>query len=509
MSVDAAAKRKGPRVAPKPDFEKHAAALKDLNDQIDATKSLLNKLRERIQALTHSTADTATSDKRDDLRSQLKAVKKRKEDAERSYEDTLRRVHALQKAVRAKSAELHHLKDRFGFASADEAADRIRALEAMVASGSLKLLDEKKAINEIAQLKRSKPLFDTFATKEAEIARDAAELADLEASLATLKPSHGELASSFEDVRRELDSLAATKKLAEQKAQALYEERKLLQDKLTALYNDRNALQDAFRVAKEEHYRSLREDRERRQVQYAEQKKRLEAERLAALAEEERERAEVPAFSNEILVCTNLIAYLRQQADIKPRSSAKRAAAANPVGGPHQLRQVEAAVPQGATLLKRGTDEDADALFTGMGKAKSAKGSKKKAATAKSSSPQPAASTPTAPTGNGSPAALSSSSTGSVFKFPLTIMENFWLVKVEIPVTTAEAESTIAALEARRAWYQTHQAAVTARNKAAAEAKIAQLMAATKVDESSADDQTMGEASPRDEDVEVTDAQDA
>ncbi|ORZ29341.1 hypothetical protein BCR44DRAFT_128887 [Catenaria anguillulae PL171] len=477
-----ATKKAAPRIAPKPDFDKHTASVKAINEQIDATKAQLTKLRDRINQLNatgSSQAESATN-QRDALRSKLTQVKKQKADVQRDRDDTIRRIAQLQDQIKAQQEEYKHLKDRLGVTSAEEAEERIRQLESRIASGSLKLLEEKKAINQISQLKRSKPLFDTLRTKAADIANDESELSDLQVKLATLSPSAGDLTSAYDDVKRELDRLADPKTTKYSKLGVLYKERDDLSAKLNELYAQRTREQDTFRVAKEEHYRTMRDERVRKQKVYAEEKKRLELEKLAAIAQEERERAEVPAFVEEIQICTNLIAFVKKEAGIKgsvdvdagaglQKETAKAGKAGGAVGKKHQVRKVEA--PEKAEVLKRGGgDDEADLLFAGMGGKK--KGGKK---ANKPSTPSAVAAA------NGDEGATTSTHSQqqqhTVFKFPLTVMEHFWHVKVEVPVSTAEAEAAIKALIDRRAWYQKNSAAVTARNKAAAEAKIARIMA--------------------------------
>ncbi|KAI9222803.1 hypothetical protein BC828DRAFT_377570 [Blastocladiella britannica] len=485
-----AKKTGGQRVAPKPDFDKHAAHLKDLNDQIDQIKAQQTKLRERISQLQVDTAQSGSNDKRGELKEKLTTAQRAQNDARRQREDSMRRILTLQDSVRVKQAEIKHIKDRLGFQSVADVDARISQLEERVNAGTLKLLEEKKAINEIAQLKRSKPLYATLAAKEAEIAKESAELATLQSKLESSSSSRAATATTYDAVKKELDAIAGAKKAAYDQLQAAYDEQKQLSDKLNTLYDSRTLMQDSFREAKEAHFRTLREDRARKQEAYAEQKKRIELEKLAELAQEERDLADFPAFSDEIVICTNLISYVKQAAGIKgsivpgdaaPASSAAKKPTSGALAAKHQVRKVE--TPANAELFKK-KDDAMDILFAGASSKKKGKKSGRTASAAapapakRSSSPAPAA----AAADDEAPAAAASTHSAiatplAVFKFALTIMENFWLVKVDVPVTHADAPATIAALVARREWYMTHSAAVTARNKAAAEAKIAKLAA--------------------------------
>ncbi|KNE62737.1 hypothetical protein AMAG_07922 [Allomyces macrogynus ATCC 38327] len=469
------------RVAPKPDQDKHNALIKDLNAKMDAIRQKMTEIRNQTQLLNSAAADrTATTptarggDKRQDLRSKLETVKKQQDELVRTKEDLLKRLLVLNTSVKARTEELNAISQRFGYSSLDAVQARIQTLEAKIASGTLKLIDERKAANELAQLQRCEPLFATRAAKEKEIEQDRAEIAAVEAKLATLQPSAGGLAQSFEDVKKELDSLALAKKQAYDKAQDLYKQRNALQDQLAKLTDERNRAQDAFRAATEEHYKTLREERERKAKRLADQRKQMERERVEEIAQEELERAAVPAYEDEMAICRNLIAYLQQHPAVKGSGIkvAAAAAKANAAGSAstgvpaHAIRKVDTAVPAGATLLKR---DDGAGWFNVTPK----KGGKKN----KGGAAAPAARAAESASAESSGAATPSSSSGPAFKFPLTVMENFWKVKVDVPVTAADAPVAIAALNQKLHWFQTHQKLATLRNQALAKARIDKLKA--------------------------------
>ncbi|KAJ3374395.1 hypothetical protein GGF31_007915 [Allomyces arbusculus] len=476
------------RVAPKPDQDKHNALIKDLNAKMDAIRQKMTEIRNQTQLLNSAAADrtattatarggsAASGDKRQDLRSKLETVKKQQDELVRTKEDLLKRLLVLNTSVKARTEELNAISQRFGYSSLDAVQARIQTLETKIASGTLKLIDERKAANELAQLQRCEPLFATRAAKEKEIEQDRAEIAAVEAKLATLQPSAGGLAQSFEDVKKELDSLALAKKQAYDKAQDLYKQRNALQDQLAKLTDERNRAQDAFRAATEEHYKTLREERERKAKRLADQRKQMERERVEEIAQEELERAAVPAYEDEMAICRNLIAYLQQHPAVKA-SGIKVAAASNKgnasasatTGVPaHAIRKVDTAVPAGATLLKR---DDGAGWFNVTPK----KGGKKNKGAAAPSARAAAADSTSAESSGA--ATTSSSSSGPAFKFPLTVMENFWKVKVDVPVTAADAPVAIAALNQKLHWFQTHQKLATLRNQALAKARIDKLKA--------------------------------
>jgi len=318
-----------------------------------------------------------------------------------------------------------------------------RYLEGQLETGTLKLIEEKKAIAEISNLKKSRKIFESFDARQAEIDQDREAIEEIRKQLDANQPDKT-LNSSWDDIKSELDIIEKNKSNEIAKVKSLHEERINLQKEIDDLYQARKQKIEVFRQNKEEYFASIQEERKRKQEEFKRRKEQEEIEKLQAAAERERELAEIPAFVEEIQVCTNLIHFLSQYSSNKTsvQATPSKVAARN-------VRAVENAIPEGAKVLVRKTDrEEEDLFFSGKN---NKKGKKNKPSNEQTKQP-------------------------GVLKLPLSIMEEFWRIKVEVPVSTADADKTIEAIKEKKSWFEENQKKATAENQAKAEKKIQALL---------------------------------
>jgi superfamily II RNA helicase len=183
---------------------------------------------------------------------------------------------------------------------------------------------------------------------------------------------------------------------------------------LDAAFLQKKTVNDEYYTALRMHTKYL-QDEQLRKREEAQQKKQadLEEKRLA-IAREERELAEIPAFQAEITTCDSVYKYLLQFSNDQNRVAAANAAAAaaNATNGANaNIRQVDttANVPTGMMLAKK-ADKKEEVFFVGGGckSKKTIKAPKEKATDS---------STPTSPT------TTIPITTTATLKFPLAIME--------------------------------------------------------------------------------------
>ncbi|KAL7748623.1 multicopy suppressor of BFA (Brefeldin A) [Sorochytrium milnesiophthora] len=466
---------------PKPDLEKHKARIADMHSQIDAMRARLNQVRDEISSTAPNKQNGAGgNDQRSQLKNKLSDVRKQKDDLRKNKDDLFTRLKQLNESIKRKTDDLKVMKEKLGYKTAEDADNQIKRLDAMIESGTLKLIDEKKAIAEISQLRKSKTLFANLEARQADIDADRQAIADIKAKLDALQPSSNDLQSSFEDLRRELDSVDSNQQANYQRVQGLYDKRTQLQNELNALYDQKRAMEEEFRAARDRQAQAAAEEKARKAQEYKARREQYEREKLEAEAQKERDAAEIPAFTEELTICKNLIDFIAQKTNASALVAGSDTTTTGPTtirgklmgnkadfaGDKHNIRQVEAAMPAGSKLMKRGDDEyaDSDSLFAPK---RPTKHNKKQAA---SSAAAAAAGTTTT---------TSSSSSSAALKLPLSIMEDFWRIKVTAPATTSDVTATVEALREKITYYREHQDRVTRENKERAEAKIRAIMTRT------------------------------
>lgn len=139
---------------------------------------------------------------------------------------TLDQLKRLQESVQVKIKDVQTQRGKLPYRSSEEADKRIAALEKQVESGQLKLIDEKKALQEITQIKRSRTQLGSLNTIEESIAADRARIEQLRAQLDS--PEAKAKQARYEELKKQLDEV-------KKQGNEAYEQRSGLFDKRTEL----------------------------------------------------------------------------------------------------------------------------------------------------------------------------------------------------------------------------------------------------------------------------------
>lgn len=200
---------------------------------------------------------------------------------------------------------LQAAQSKASFKSPADVDAQIKRLEAQVDQGTMKLVEEKRALNEITQLRKSRKVVEGFATQQAAIDADRARADELRGSLDD--PASKAISKRYDEIKGELDALQAELDKTSGSRSKLIEQRTTLSARLDVLYAARKERNQAFRDANDTYYQRLTAEREKREAAYKEEQK-LNAESHRKEQEQQmREEAALPAFAKEIEDCDVLI----------------------------------------------------------------------------------------------------------------------------------------------------------------------------------------------------------
>jgi len=363
----------------------------------------------------------------------------------------LDQLKALQEGIQKKVKDLNAAKAKTPFKSVAEVEERIRQLEKQVESGSLKLGDEKRALQEISNCKRSRRIVEGFQAEQAAIEADRAQAEELRKQLDD--PEAKAASERYDAIKAELDELKKESDEAYANRSKLLDERTALQGELDTLYNRKRESAQRFRDANDRYWQKVNEDRARRAERARAQRAAEEEAKKKDLAERLREEAEVPAFQAQIEDCQTLIDYFSGKTSGTPSLSTDSAAAAKKDldGVPKlEIRKVEA--PGEGLVVRKKKGEDEEAYFVG-GKSKKGRKSNVKA-----------------------PAAPSEGATSGRLDIPLSTLSALLTLSIPPPTSPADIPRVIDDLKVKKAWFEANQPRVTAENKAKAEAEIRRLL---------------------------------
>ncbi|KAG8899440.1 hypothetical protein FRC00_001419 [Tulasnella sp. 408] len=432
----------------KPDAAAYNAEQEEIKKEIDALGAKLSAVKEKISLATKSGSG---NDKRTQLKAELDRIRSEQGDIKGGREKLLSQVKSIEEDVKKKVSELQAKKGKSPFKTTAEVDARVKQLEAQVESGSMKVLEEKRALAEINNLNRQRKTIEAFQSDQDAIDALRAEADELRKDLNN--PESKALSEQYDTIKKELDDLKKEADDAYNSRSVLFEERDGLQKELDALYTRKRESAKAYRDANDKWYAKQQEDRARRQERAKAAREAAENEKKKELVERLREEADTPAYQAEIEDCQTLIDFF--SGNVTTSSTGLDARVSNIVGVPElNLRTVEGDT-NGLVELKKDDEE----YFSATKKKKGSKinGSAKPNGSAKAAEP------------------------ADRFSVPLAKLSALASLSIPPPASAAEVPQTIENLNIKKEWLMANQERKTADNKAEAERKIAALLSSLKV----------------------------
>ena len=235
----------------------------------------------------------------------------------------------------------------------------------------MKLVDEKKALNSVSELRKLRKSFDGFEASQKSIDKTKSEIAELKKSMDN--PEAKALSERYSAIQAELDQIKAEQDGAFKNMSTVREQR----DKL---YKEQQEKWTAIQELKDNYYKQRKAFKEYEDKAYQARRDRQRAEREAFEKEKRRkvaagrlEEASQPAFMDEIMTAEGLIRYF------DPSSSEAKAEAGPGKFAAQAQRTIDSAAIKGMKVLKK--DEEEENYFMGGGGKKGKKGKKAPAET--------------------------------------------------------------------------------------------------------------------------------
>lgn len=161
----------------------------------------------------------------DDLQSQQGSSK-----ADRGK--TLDAIKRHQDSISTKSKEIASIRAKLPYRNSEEINSRIKTLDSQIESGKLKLIDEKKALNEISTLRRSTKQVAQLEGLEASIAEDKTKVDELRQVLDD--PATKQTQARWDALKTEMDQLREEQKKAYDERGGLFDKRNALSAKMVS-----------------------------------------------------------------------------------------------------------------------------------------------------------------------------------------------------------------------------------------------------------------------------------
>ena len=372
----------------------------------------------------------------------------------------------------------------------------------------MKLADEKRALQEISQCKRTRRIVEGFQAEQDSIERDRAQADELRKLLED--PEWKASNDRYDAIKAELDEIRKEGDEAYANRNQLYDERNELKRQVDELYASKRESAQTYKAENDKYWAKVHADRariaERARAQRAAEEENKKKEQAARI----REEASVPAFQSQIEDCQTLIDYFsgKTSGTISLSTSGQPLTVKKEIAGVPklELRQVDTDMGAGFVVRKK-KGEDEEAYFApSKGKAKNKKGGAKSNGNSDPSTP-----TATSTTDTDAAAAAAVASSNANFNAPLPILSALLSLSIPPPTSKAEVPRVIEDLKTKKTWFEANQERVTNENIAKSEETINRLLngngkAAVPVsavdDEASTPAETIADATPVDEQLE-------
>lgn len=262
------------------------------------------------------------------------------------------KIKRLDEQLKAAISDDKTARSKTKFKSADEVQVEIERLQKQVDAGTMKIVDEKKALNEVTTLNKLKKGFSSFDAANERIASLKSQIAELRKSLDD--PESKAMSDRYTAIQTELDKLKADQ-------DGVYKNLNGMRDERTKAHEAQNAAWEKVKAIKDGHYSAKRAYRDYENEAWKIKKAKRDEEQKAYLAgkkkahaQERLEEASAPAYQAEIQAAEGLVYYLDSASATGPKATTVTPATT-----------IEA--PQGTRVVKR---DDSDFMVLGGGKKK-------------------------------------------------------------------------------------------------------------------------------------------
>ncbi|KAF4972673.1 hypothetical protein FSARC_822 [Fusarium sarcochroum] len=249
-----------------------------------------------------------TQKRRQELIAQANEIRQKQAGGKNARSTKLDQIKRLDEQVRSRINEQKTAKAKVPYKSLEDVDRQIASLDKQVNSGTMKLVDEKKALSDISSLRKTRKNFGQFEDSQKQIDDLRAKIKEIKDSMDD--PEQKALSDQYTKIQTEIDAIKAEQDEAYKGLNSLRDERSKLQAEQQEKYTAIRKLKDDYYGQKKAYQAYDREAREaRREKQRAEQE-RYHQERKKAEAERRLGEASDPAYLDEIRRANSLLQFL-------------------------------------------------------------------------------------------------------------------------------------------------------------------------------------------------------
>ncbi|KAK4193569.1 hypothetical protein QBC35DRAFT_371529 [Podospora australis] len=425
----------------KPDqavFEKELAKLeKELAD----SQAKLKAVKDKIDLATPSkdkATQSPTQIRRQELLDRLKAIREEQGSGKKDRGSKLDKIKSLDDQLKSRITEQKAARAKMPFKNLEELDAQIASLEKSVNEGKMKLVDEKKALTEVSNLRKQRKSFAQFEDGQKAIDKLKADIKEIKDSLDT--PEAKKLSEEYNKLQAELDAIKAEQDEAYKGLSSLRDQRTKLRQEQEEKWQAVKKFKDDYHTQRKAAIAWEKEQRQKRFEREQAERERIAKERKMERAQKMLAEASDLAYLEEIRRANSLLHFFDPShpvAEKAPLVADKGLAAA-------ASRKVDASGLKGTALVSK---KDRDEEYLPAAK-KGKKGKNKKAEAA-----------------------------STKFNVPPSVLEDSAFIGVDPPMSAAEVPAVLEKIKAKLEHWKADQPAQTQKNIEKAKKEIERLEA--------------------------------
>lgn len=206
-----------------PDNVQKNKIINQLNDEVKKIEASIENVSKQIELTSVTKEDSA---KRQELSAELRQVINSQNDTRKQRNYINDQIKMIDQSIKKKVGEITAKTAKHNFRNTDDIDRRIRSLESEVESGSLMLVEEKKALKEITSLNKLKKDFAGISQVQASIDSDKEKITELKSKLSGF--NNKEIQGKFEEITKELEAINQKNGSVQKKRDELYAKKKEL-----------------------------------------------------------------------------------------------------------------------------------------------------------------------------------------------------------------------------------------------------------------------------------------
>ncbi|RYP54873.1 hypothetical protein DL768_000437 [Monosporascus sp. mg162] len=316
MAETAAAPAPAPAAAGKKKFEKPEKPNADLfNEQLAKAEkeyqeafAQYNAVKAKVEiAMPNKNKESPTQKRRQELISQANEIRSKQGAGKNTRTAKMDQLKRLDEQLRNRIAEQKNARGKVPFKSVEDVDREIERLDKQVNGGMMKLVDEKKALTEISNLRKQRKNFAQFDTSQKGIDELRAKIKELKDSMDD--PEARALSEQYAKIQAELDSIKAEQDEAFQNLNALRDERSQLRELQQEKFQAVRKLKDEYYAQKKAYAEYERAARQAIREREKAERERIEKEKKKERAQKLLQEASDPAYLEEIRRANTLLRF--------------------------------------------------------------------------------------------------------------------------------------------------------------------------------------------------------